>query len=196
LKNGKSAYVIAGSNGSGKTTFARLFLPDYAKCRNFVNADLIAQGLAPFDPRAASVKAGKLVLGQIADYARRGEDFAFETTLAGRSHVRILRRLKSSGYVLHLFFLWMPDPRLALARIRERVVEGGHDVPAEDVRRRFARGLWNFLHLYGPLMDSWMLFDNSGLRPVLVSKKKGGQVEVFNKDLHQSIFRNGAKDEK
>ena len=160
MKN-KNIYVIAGPNGSGKTTFAMMFLPEYAKCPNFVNADLIAQGLAPFGPRAAAIKAGKLVLQQIREYAARGIDFSFETTLSGKSYVSLLTDLKAKGYSLHLFFLWIPTPELAIARIKERVAEGGHYVPAEDVRRRFVRGISNFSALYEPLFDSWMLFDNS-----------------------------------
>jgi len=133
----KEAYIIAGANGSGKTTFARTFLPEYADCPNFVNADLIAQGLSPFTPRTAAIKAGKLVLIEIREYAKRGLNFGFETTLAGRSHVRILSGLKKSGYRLNLFYLWLPSPDLAIKRISNRVAEGGHDVPQVDVRRRF-----------------------------------------------------------
>ena len=107
MKN-KAVYIIAGPNGSGKTTFATLFLPDYVNCQNFVNADLIAKGLAPFEPRAAAIKAGKLVLQQIHDYAERGIHFAFETTLSGKSYVSLSSELKSKGYALHLFFFGFP----------------------------------------------------------------------------------------
>ena len=183
----KAVYIIAGPNGSGKTTFAKLFLPDYVNCPNFVNADLIAQGLAPFEPRAAAIKAGKLVLQQIHEYARRGVDFAFETTLSGKSYVGLLTELKARGYALHLFFLWLPSAELAIARIKERVQEGGHHVPAEDVRRRFARGTNNFFTLYESLLDSWMLFDNSKAKPILIAKRKNSHREVVNNDLFTII---------
>ena len=186
MKN-KSVYIIAGPNGSGKTTFARLFLPRYVNCPNFVNADLIAQGLAPFEPRAAALKAGKLVLQQIDEYAGRGVDFAFETTLSGKSYVNLLRELKAKGYALHLFFLWIPSPELAIARIKERVQEGGHHVPAEDVRRRFDRGMHNFFYLYESLIDSWMLFDNSKEKPVLIAKRRNGRRQVFHEDVFSMI---------
>ncbi len=188
MKN-KAVYIIAGPNGSGKTTFARLFLPDYVNCPNFVNADLIALGLAPFEPRAAAIKAGKLVLQQIHDYASRGVDFAFETTLSGKSYASLLKELKSKGYALHLFFLWISSPELAIARIKERVAEGGHNVPAEDVRRRFARGINNFLNLYESLFDSWILFDNSKAKPVLIAKRRNGHREVNNDDLFAMVQR-------
>ena len=113
MKN-RNVYVIAGPNGSGKTTFAREFLPDFANCPNFVNADLIAQGLAPFEPRSAAIKAGRLVLQQIDDYANRGTDFAFETTLSGKSYAKLLHVLRAKGYAIHLFSLWIPSPELAI----------------------------------------------------------------------------------
>ena len=186
MKN-KTVYIIAGPNGSGKTTFAKLFLPDYVQCPNFVNADLIAQGLAPFEPRAAAIKAGKLVLQQIHEYANRGVDFAFETTLSGKSYKSLLAGLKSKDYALHLFFLWLPGAELAIARIKERVQEGGHNVPAEDVRRRFSCGINNFFTLYEPMLDSWMLFDNSKTKPVLIAKRRNGHREVINEELFQMI---------
>ena len=183
----KNAYIIAGPNGSGKTTFAKKFLPEYAKCTNFVNADLIAQGLSPFSPRIAAMKAGRLVLGQIRDFAEKNIDFAFETTLAGKSYVLLLKELKKRGYEVHLFFLWIPSTELALARIKERVAEGGHDVPVQDVRRRFHRGMQNLFKLYKPLLDSWMLFDNAGSIPKLIAEEKSGRLSISDKDLYDKI---------
>ncbi len=183
----QNVYIIAGSNGSGKTTFARSFLPDYINCPNFVNADLIALGLAPFDPRAAAIKAGKLVLQQIHEYEAKNADFAFETTLSGKAYATLIMELKKKGYGVHLFFLWIPSPELAIARIKDRVVEGGHNVPADDVRRRFIRGIRNFFNLYEPLVDSWMLFDNSRAKPVLIAKRKNGYIEEVDEDLFITI---------
>ncbi len=188
MKN-KAVYIIAGPNGSGKTTFAKMFLPDYVKCPNFVNADLIAQGLSPFEPRAAAIKAGKLVLQQIDEYARRGIDFAFETTLSGKSYASLFGELKSKGYSLHLFFLWIPSPELAIVRIRDRVAEGGHNIPDEDARRRFYRSINNFFNLYEPLLDSWQLFDNSKPKPVLIAKRRNGHTEVVNPELFGIVQR-------
>ncbi|MCM8779570.1 MAG: zeta toxin family protein [Candidatus Omnitrophica bacterium] len=180
-------YIIAGPNGSGKTTFARMFLPDYVNCPNFINADLIAQGLAPFEPRSAAIKAGKLVLKQIHEFAGRGVDFAFETTLSGRSYAALFKKLKTKGYALHCFFLWVPSPELAIARIKDRVREGGHNMPAVDVRRRFTRGINNLFKIYEPLFDSWMLFDNSKVKPVLIAKRKNGHREVLEEESFNII---------
>ncbi len=187
MKNHKNVYLIAGPNGSGKTTFAIKFLPNYLRCANFVNADLIAQGLSPFSPRDAGIKAGRLVLSQIHEFAGAGVDFSFESTLAGKSYVNFFKELRTKGYKLHLFFLWIPDEELAIARIKGRVSEGGHDIPAQDVRRRFKRSACNFFKLYRFLFDSWMLFDNAGAMPRLIARTKSDQLAIINKELFEKI---------
>lgn len=187
----KNVYVIAGPNGSGKTTFAMKFLPEFVKCPNFINADLIARGLAPFGPEKAALKAGKLVLQQIQEYSHQKVDFGFETTLSGRSYFRTLKYLKTSGYQLHLFFLWIPSPELAIARIKERVATGGHNIPPEDVRRRFDRGIRNFLGLYGKIFDTWMLFDNSDIKPSLIAEYVQNSLRVFDRDKYINIQKSG-----
>ncbi len=166
-----NVYIVAGPNGAGKSTFARLFLPDYADCKEFVNADLIAAGLSPFNPESLAIEAGRLMLGRIETLARSRVDFGFETTLSGRTQASLLARLKADGYRLHLFFLWLSSPELALARVRERVSSGGHFVPEEVVRRRFKRGSVNLFRLYEPLLDRYLLFDNSGDYPRLMAFK-------------------------
>ncbi len=187
--NPKNAYVIAGPNGSGKTTFANEFLPKYAKCPNFVNADLIAQGLSPFFPRAAAIKAGRLVLEQIRSLAEKNADFAFETTLSGKSYLRLLTTLKKKGYAINLFFLWIPNVELALSRIKDRVDTGGHDVPSLDVKRRFHRGIYNFFKYYRPLSDTWLLFNNADATPRLIAKEKSGKAEIVDKELFERIIK-------
>jgi predicted ABC-type ATPase len=186
--NNKNLYVIAGPNGAGKTTFAIKFLPEYAKCPNFINADLIANGLSPFSPGAAAIKAGKLVLEQIQEFTKKRVDFAFETTLSGKLYVNLFKSLKKKGYKIHIFFLWVPEADLVVSRIKGRVAQGGHDVPVRDVLRRFNRSITNFFKLYQPLADSWMLFDNSGLTPILIAKCKNGKVKIVNVNSYNSII--------
>ncbi len=181
-------YIIAGPNGSGKTTFAKEFLPNYARCNNFVNADLIAAGLSPFSPVVAGMKAGRLLLAQIEALIKQKADFAFETTFTGKTYLSLIKEAQRKGYEIHVFFLWISDVRLAHERIRQRVKEGGHDVPAEDIRRRFKRSRRNFLDLYQLLCDFWIVYNNSGPAPVEIAQQAGRGVEVFNETLYRSFM--------
>ena len=167
--NNKRIVIIAGPNGAGKTTFAREFLPNEAHCPNFVNADLIAAGLSPFAPELAAYKAGRLMLEAIAEYARRGESFAFETTLSGLTYAQMIPAWRTDGYAVKLVFLALPDAEMALARVAARVAQGGHNVPEEVVRRRFAAGR-NNLDRYRQLVNSWQLYDNSSVQPLLLEE--------------------------
>ena len=160
--------IVAGPNGAGKTTFAREFLPREADCPTFVNADLIADGLSPFDPSRAAIRSGRLMLQLIAEHASKGESFAFETTLAGRNYARSIPQWRARGYRVTLYFLSLPSVDIALSRVAERVRQGGHDVPEEVVKRRFLSGRENFERLYKPIVDKWFLYDNSGQEPVLL----------------------------
>jgi len=158
----KEIIVIAGPNGAGKTTFAREFLPNEAACPIFVNADLIAAGLSPFNPELAAIAAGRLMLEQIANHARRGQSFSFETTLSGRGYVRLIRQWRSDGYLVVMFFLSLASPEEAIARVAERVAQGGHNIPEDVIRRRFAAGSRNFETLYRKEVDFWRRYNNSG----------------------------------
>lgn len=168
--NGKPVvYVIAGPNGSGKTTFAREFLPRLDANFEFVNADSIAGGLSTFAPYTAAIEAGRLSLLRIRQLAQKRKNFGFETTLAGVTYAHLLKDLKRRGYVIRIYFLWLRDVNLALRRIAERVRDGGHNVPEADVRRRYAVGLRNLFTLYRPLADFLTIVDNSGKRPRLIA---------------------------
>lgn len=160
--------IIAGPNGAGKTTFAREFLPREANCLTFINADLIAQGLSPFRPEEAAVRAARLMLEMIAECVERRESFAIETTLSGRTYARMIPQWKQAGYQVALFFLQLPSEDLAVARVADRVAQGGHDIPEPVIRRRFHAGIANFHALYKPLVDGWKLYDNSGEIPILI----------------------------
>ena len=169
----KRILILAGPNGAGKTTFAREFLVREGDCPDFVNADLIAAGLSPFDPARAALRAGRLMLQLIAEHVARGESFSFETTLAGRNFARAIEQWRSAGYHVSLIFLSLPSADLAVQRVAQRVRQGGHAVPDEDVRRRFERGRDHFETLYKPLVDAWMLYDNAGDTPILIAS--GGE---------------------
>ncbi|HET9226237.1 MAG TPA: zeta toxin family protein [Thermoanaerobaculia bacterium] len=188
-----NVYIVAGPNGSGKSTFARLFLPEYADCREFVNADLIAAGLSPFNPESLSIQAGRLMLERIEALAAQRVDFGFETTFAGRGYTSLLRKLKESGYRIHVFFLWLPSVEMALARVRDRVLSGGHFVPEEVVRRRFSRGLSNLFKVYASLLDTWLVFDNSRELPHLVAFCMEPARIVLDAEVFDNIEREALK---
>ena len=162
--------IIAGPNGAGKSTFAQEFLPNEASCPRFVNADLIAAGLSPFAPASAAMRAGRLMLEEIRRNVSSGQSFAFETTLAGSGYARRIPQWQAAGYWVHLIFLSLQHPDLAVERVGVRVAQGGHDVPEPVIRRRFAKGWSNFHHLYRELVDSWRLYDNSGERAILLEE--------------------------
>lgn len=164
----KKIIIIAGPNGAGKTTFARSFLPEEAQCPHFINADLIAAGLSPFAPEAAAIRAGRLMLQEIRACARRGESFAFESTLSGLAYLRHIQAWRAQGYRVGLFYLWLPSAEVAVARVAERVRQGGHDIPEPVIRRRFSASLKNFEQRYKPVVDSWVQYDNTGAEPVLM----------------------------
>jgi predicted ABC-type ATPase len=164
----KKIFIIAGPNGAGKTTFAREFLPQEAACPVFVNADLIAAGLSPFQPEAAAFAAGRLMLDQIDHHVRRNQSFAFETTLAGRTYVQQIAKWRAAGYFVELFFLALDNPHMAAARVEQRVRQGGHSIDTPVIERRFFAGLHNLKQLYAPAVNRWSIYDNSGEIPLLL----------------------------
>jgi predicted ABC-type ATPase len=156
-------YLIGGCNGAGKTTFARDYLPREVKCLRFFNADEIARGLSPLDPRAGAIKAARILLNEVHDSIKTRETFALESTLSGVTYVRTLRQARTSGYEIELHYLWLATPEEAIGRVRRRVRAGGHDVPEPDVRRRFERSLHHLVSDYLPLATTWAVWDNRGL---------------------------------
>ena len=181
--------VIAGPNGSGKSTTAPVLLRDTLAVSEFVNADRIASGLSEFNPEGVAFAAGRLLLRRVHELAHRRVDFAFESTLSSRSFVPFLAAARSDGYRVHLIYLWLASPALAIARVARRVREGGHPVADEIVARRYRRSLANFFGLYQPLADTWRIYDNSGeFAPRLVaSGSRRRTLKVHDRPLWQSI---------
>ena len=164
----RKVIIIAGPNGAGKTTFAREFLPNEAGCPVFVNADLIAAGLAPFAPEAAAVQAGRLMLAELERHFEAGQSFAFETTLSGRAYLRHISRWQAAGYRVELIFLQLASADEAVARVAQRVKQGGHHIPEPVIRRRFEAGLDNLQSHYAPVVDEWAIYDNSAEHPQML----------------------------
>ena len=186
-----SVIALAGPNGAGKSTTGPDLLKDTLGITEFVNADLIAQGLSPFAPDRAAVAAGRIMLDRLRHLARQRTTFAFETTLSGLAYVRWITGLIDSGYHFHVVFLWLPSAEHAIARVADRVRRGGHHVPDEIVRRRYHGGLRNFLRLFRPLATTWRLYDNaSGDRPQLVAK--GGtasELRIADESIWHQVTR-------
>ena len=166
----KRIIIIAGPNGAGKTTFANEFLPNEADCINFINADLIAAGLSPYSPETASFKAGRIMLREIDSFVQNQESFAFETTLSGRHYATRIPFWRASGYKVILLFLKLDSEETAIARVQQRVLAGGHNIPVDTIKRRFISGLSNFNKRYRPIVNDWSLYDNSGPIPVLIGE--------------------------
>jgi len=166
----KKIVIIAGPNGAGKTTFAQEFLPHEADCPVFINADLIAVSLSPSDPQIAAIRAGRQMIEEIDRNAGAGNNFAFETTLAGHTYVKRIPRWRASGYVVKLLFLSLNEVDEAIARVAMRVQQGGHDIPEKVIRRRFVAGMRNFVEVYRSLVDYWQWYDNSGATPRLLEE--------------------------
>jgi predicted ABC-type ATPase len=183
----KDIIVIGGPNGAGKTTAARELLPGLLGIREFVNADEIARGLSPFNAAGVALMAGRLMIGRMRQLARGEESFAFETTCAGRGHVEFLRQCRTEGWRITLLFLWLPSPEAAIARVARRVAEGGHDVPAEVIVRRYRKGLANMLNLYLPLADTAAIYDNDDSKRVLIAERKPGREMIINDPIRWTL---------
>jgi predicted ABC-type ATPase len=156
--------------GAGKTTFAKSFLVKDVNVVRFLNVDFIAAGLSPLKPELASRQAGRILLKELVHLTESGESFALESTLSGKTYISLIRRLKRKGYFVLIIFLQLDSPELAVQRVAMRVAQGGHNVPKADIRRRFDRGLKNFVEHYQALADHWMRYDASGRLPVLLSE--------------------------
>ena len=166
----KKIIIFAGPNGAGKTTFARTFLPAEAGVPLFVNADLIAAGLSPFDPDAAALRAGRMMLSEIDRHAAAGRSFAFETTLSGHTYLRRIDTWRAAGFTVRLIFLSLGSVEEAISRVAMRARHGGHSVPPDVIRRRFASGMRNFLNVYRQRVDYWQWFDSSTWNPTLLDE--------------------------
>jgi predicted ABC-type ATPase len=182
--------IIAGANGSGKSTAAPALLQNAVHIDNFVNADVIAQGLCAFQPEKVAIQAGRVMLNRIHQLAEEQATFAFETTLSSRTFAPWITRLKEEGYQFHLIFLWLKTEELAVSRVQERIQMGGHSVPESTIRRRYHAGLKNFFNLYQPITDSWQFYDNSDSDQLslIASENKGNNTFVEKKVIWEQLF--------
>jgi len=184
----KNLYIIAGCNGAGKTTASYTILPEILDCKEFVNADEIAKGLSPFQPEKVAIEAGRIMLNRIRELIDMSEDFAFETTLSTRSYIHTVDKAKKKGYNVILLFFWLQKIDLAIERVRERVKEGGHNIPEDVIRRRYHKGINNLFNLYLPIVDTVLIFDNSEGKHDLIAEKIGGkQLTLLNHEKFKRL---------
>jgi predicted ABC-type ATPase len=168
----KQLYIIAGCNGAGKTTASFTILPDILGCKEFINADEIARGLSPFQPDKVGIEAGRIMLHRIQELLVQGKTFAFETTLATKSYKNTIKQAQSLGYTVTLVFFSLDSIELAIDRVKTRVLEGGHNIPADVIARRYQNGLKNLFEIYSEIVDELAIFNNSNGKPDLIAKKR------------------------
>lgn len=183
----KTLYFIAGPNGAGKTTASMKILPAILDCEEFVNADEIARGLSPFHPESVAIEAGRLQLERIDQLLSRGVNFSIETTLATKSYVSLVHKAKAQGYTVKLFFFWLPSEEMAIERVERRVLEGGHSIPEETIRRRYKAGVRNLFERYIPIVDSWQLHSNADSEIQMIAFKENGQTVILDPETFHKI---------
>ncbi len=172
-------YIIGGCNGSGKTTTAKQILPYFLNIYEYVNADEIAAGLSPFRPESVAIQAGKLMLKRLQYLSQNQINFAFETTLSGLNYLRFLKQCQTQNYQINLIYFWLKNPQLAIARVKQRVATGGHNIHEDVIIRRYYRGQKNLIESYLPLCDTWIIYDNSNFPTQLVAEKGVNQTPII-----------------
>ncbi len=183
-----TCWIISGPNGAGKTTFALQYLPKVVDCFTYINADLIAAGISPLAPERELVAASKIFLNEIESCVQKEENFAVETTLSGRSYLRMIKRLKNTGWNVELIYLALPSIEMSKYRVAERVKHGGHNIPAKDIERRFSRSLNNLLIEFSGIVDNCLCFINSGKEPVLIFEQQGEHRHIADDSLYQLLL--------
>lgn len=180
-------YIIAGCNGAGKTTASYYVLPEFLQCDEFVNADEIARGLSPFNPEKTGIQAGHLMLRRIHYLIETGQTFAIETTLTTRSYKNLIFDAREKGYSIVLLFFWLESQDLAVERVERRVMEGGHHIPVDVIRRRYTNGLKNFFNIFRETVDQWMLINNSNSPFEILAKGFEGEERIKNDALWHDL---------
>ena len=185
-------YIIPGCNGAGKTTASYTILPEMLNCEEFVNADNIAAGLSPFNPESVAIEAGRIMLERIDTLLKIQKDFAIETTLATRSYVDLIKRTQQIGYKVTSVYFWLSSSEEAKRRVAIRVSKGGHHIPDKVVERRYHRGLYNLIHLYIPVCDFWLIFNNAFGLPEFIAEGEFNQSKIiYNNDIWDTIQHQG-----
>ncbi|MCF0200117.1 MAG: zeta toxin family protein [Bacteroidales bacterium] len=182
-----SLYIISGCNGAGKTTASLTVLPETLKCKQFVNSDEIARGLSPLNPDSAQLAAGRIMLSCIKKHIAQQNDFAIETTLAPKSYHVLVKQAQEAGYDVNVLYFWLQTPELAIKRVAERVSHGGHNVEENVIRRRYTAGIHNLFHLYIPMVDYFIIVDNSFIPSEVVAEGNVKAIKIYNQEKLNAI---------
>ena len=185
--NNKVLYIIAGANGSGKSTLASELLP--AENLEFLNADDIAKEICPENIESVKIKAGKIVLEKLEILLQKQKSFAIETTLSGKNHIKTVNKAKELGYKVVLIYSYLNNPTLCENRIKIRVMNGGHNIPKEDIIRRFYRSKNNFINIYKNIVDEWNISYNGTSEYILVAQSLNGIIEIFSENLYNEFIK-------
>jgi predicted ABC-type ATPase len=187
-ENRPTLYIIAGPNGAGKTTFADRYLHRIMGCDIFLNADRIEAESGPQN----DLNKGRTFLREVKAYVARRETFAIETTLSGRAYIETFKRFREDGYLLDLYFMWLPSADISVNRVRQRVIEGGHNIPTDVIRRRFQSGIKNLLNVYRPILDSWSILDARLIPPpIIASGRSGTQERIHLTEIYDKVREMG-----
>ena len=181
--------IIAGPNGAGKTTFALKYLPTVTQVKRFINADLIASGLSPLSPEKHLLTASKLFLKEIKTSISKKENFSFETTLSGKSYLKLIKNLKLNNWKIKLFYLYLPSVELSINRVAERVKHGGHNIPKETIIRRYPRSLNNLVNYYAKLCDTTICIDNSNQSQEVIFSQIFEDRIILNEQIYNNILK-------
>lgn len=180
-------YIIAGANGSGKSTLASELLP--SENLDFLNADDVAKEICPDNIESVKIKAGKIVLKKLENLLDSRKSFAIETTLSGKNHIKTIQKAKELGYQVVLIYSYLDSPLLCENRIKIRVLNGGHNIPKDDIIRRFYRSKENFWDIYKDLADEWNLFYNGTSEYILVAQYANSELEIFSENLYNKFIK-------
>lgn len=186
MKNNKLLYIIAGANGSGKSTLAEVLLKE--KNLEFLNADEIAKEIAPDAINSVPISAGKIYFQRLDEYFRNNKSFAVESTLSGNNIVRIINKAQKQNYKIILVYSFLQNCTTCIERVKKRVENGGHNVPEEDIIRRYYKSVVKFWNKYRLIVDEWTMFYNGyDYAPVIVSFGEKDNFDIINKEMQHNF---------
>jgi len=187
-KEHKNLYIISGCNGVGKTTASLTILPEILNCKEFLNAEEIAQNLQGLESGQANFNSGRIMIGKMNGLLKENVSFAVETTLASRCYKSKIIEARTKGYNVILLFFWLQSIELAKERVRIRIKEGGHIVEPEIIERRYKGGIKNLFSIYLSTADTVLIFDNSeGIYDLIAEKIDNDDIHILNEKKFNNL---------